>query len=98
MVFAPQCSMILNVIEHKNVIEYRYSWHKCQLKLVFSYKTTIMLFAVPCSMLLNVIEHKNVIEHIYSWSKHQSKLVSFVQDYCNGICSPVFYFIKCNRT
>ena len=57
-----------------------------------------MVFAVQCSMLLNVIEHKNVIEHRYSWSKHQLKLVSFIPDYCNGICSSVFYVIKCNRT
>ena len=49
-------------------------------------------------MLLNVIEHKNVIEHRYSWSKHQLKLVSFIQGYCNGIFSSVFYVIKCNRT
>ena len=33
-VFAVQCSMLLNVIEHKNVIEDRYSWCKRQLKLV----------------------------------------------------------------
>ena len=57
-----------------------------------------MVFAVQCSMLLNVIEHKNVIEHRYSWSKHQLKLVSFIRAYCNGICSSVFYVIKCNRT
>ena len=57
-----------------------------------------MVFAVQCSMLLNVIEHKNAIEHRYSWSKHQLELVSFIGDYCNGICSLVFYVIKCNRT
>ena len=57
-----------------------------------------MVFAVQCSTLLNVIEHKNVIEHRYSWSKRQLKLVSFIQDYCNGICSSVFYVIKCNKT
>ena len=34
MVFAGQFSMLLNVIEHKNVIEHRYSWSKRQLKLV----------------------------------------------------------------
>ena len=57
-----------------------------------------MVFTVQCSMLLNVIEHKNVIEHRYSLSKHQLELVSFIQDYCNGICSSVFHVIKCNRT
>ena len=57
-----------------------------------------MVFAVQCSMLLNVIEHKNVIEHRYSWSKNQLELVSFIRDYSNGICSSVFYVIKCNRT
>ena len=57
-----------------------------------------MVFAVQCSTLLNVIEYKNVIEHRYSWCKHQLKLVSFMQDYCNGIFSSVFYVIKCNRT
>ena len=57
-----------------------------------------MVFALQCSMLLNIIEHKNVIEYRYSWSKHQLELVFFIQDYCNGICSSVFYVIKCNRT
>ena len=34
MVFAVQSSMLLNVIEHKNVIEHRYSGSKRQLKFV----------------------------------------------------------------
>ena len=63
-----------------------------------SYKTIVMVFAVQCSMLLNVIEHKIVIEHRYSWTKHQLELVSFIRDYCNGICSSVFYVINSNKT
>ena len=43
-------------------------------------------------------ENKNVIEDRYSWSNHHLELVSFIRDYCNGICSSVFYVIKCNRT
>ena len=66
MVFAVQCSMFLDVIEHKNVIEHRYSWSKCQLELVSFIRDYSMVFAVQCSMLLNVIEHKNEIEDRYS--------------------------------
>ena len=33
MVFAVQCSMLLKVIEHKNVIEHKYSRTKHQLEL-----------------------------------------------------------------
>ena len=91
MLFAVQCSMLLNVIEHKNVIEHRYSWSKHQLKLFFLYETSVMVFAGQFSMLLNVIEHKNVIEHRYSWSKRQLELVPFIQDCCNGTCNSVFY-------
>ena len=78
MVFPVQCSMLLNLMEHKSVIQHRYSCTRYQLELFLSYKTIVMVFAVQCSMLLNVKEDKNVIEHKYSWSKHQLELVSFI--------------------
>ena len=46
MVFAVQCSMLLNLIEYKNVIEHRYSWSKCQLEPVSFIQDYLMVFAV----------------------------------------------------
>ena len=46
MVFAVQCSMLLNLIEHKNVIEHRYPWSKRQLELVSVIRDYLMVFAV----------------------------------------------------
>ena len=34
----------------------------------------------------------------YLCSKHQLELISFIRDYCNGICGSVLYVIKCNGT
>ena len=46
MVFAVQCSMLLNLIEHKNVIEHRYPWSKRQLELFSVIRDYLMVFAV----------------------------------------------------